>query len=139
VKKIGNGPRARRTLRPPSGIEQDTLPYPHRGEIYLVRLPGQPADRKARPALVVSLDVRNRLAHDVIVVPLSTTLRPSPTHVELSAGTGGLDYPSMAKCEQITTLHKSCLLRGPFTGMLTPARMQAIEQAIQRAIGILVP
>lgn len=105
----------------------------------MVRLLGQPTDRKARPALVVSLDIRNRLAHDVIVVPLSTTLRLSPTHVELSAGTSGLDYPSMAKCEQITTLHKSHLLRGPFAGMINLATMEEIERAIQQAIGILVP
>jgi mRNA-degrading endonuclease toxin of MazEF toxin-antitoxin module len=41
------------------------MAYPKRGEIYLVRLPGQPKDTKPRPALVVSLDVRNRLANDV--------------------------------------------------------------------------
>lgn len=139
MKKIGNGPRARLAPRPLSGIKQDAPSYPRRGEIYLVRLPGQPADRKARPALVVSLDVRNRLAHDVVVVPLSTTLRPSPTHVELSAGEGGLDCPSMAKCEQITTLHKSYLLRGPFAGMINLVTMAEVERAIQRAIGILVP
>lgn len=139
MKKIGNGPRARRTPRPLSGIKQDAPSYPRRGEIYLVRFLGQPADRKARPALVVSLDVRNRLAHDVVVVPLSTTLRPGPTHVELPAGEGGLDYPSMAKCEQITTLHKSCLLRGPFAGMINLAIMAEVERAIQRAIGILIP
>lgn len=88
---------------------------------------------------MVSLDVRNRLAHDVVVVPLSTTLRPGPTHVALPAGEGGLDYPSMAKCEQITTLHKSCLLRGPFAGMINLDKMEEIERAIQRAIGILIP
>ena len=62
------------------------MSFPRRGEIYLVRLPGHPSDIKDRPALVVSLDVRNRLANDVIVVPLSTTLRLAPTHVELPAG-----------------------------------------------------
>ncbi|HAM54892.1 MAG TPA: hypothetical protein DCQ64_05615 [Candidatus Rokubacteria bacterium] len=66
---------------------------PRRGEIYLVRLPGHPSDLKKRPALVVSMDVRNRLANDVIVVPLSTTLRPAPTHVEIPAGEGGLTHP----------------------------------------------
>ncbi len=123
--------------RPGSGTKPETPSYPRRGEIYLVRLPGDPADRKARPALVVSLDVRNRLAHDVIVVPLSTTLRPSPTHVELPAGEGGLDHTSMAKCEQITTLDKSFLLRGPFAWTISPPKMQEVEKAIQRAIGIL--
>lgn len=111
---------------------------PRRGEIYLVRLPGHPADTKNRPALVVSIDVRNRLANDVIVIPLSTTLRPAPTHVELPAGEGGLKEPSVAKCEQVTTLDKSFLLRGPFAGTISSSLMQEIERAIQRAIGIVV-
>jgi mRNA interferase MazF len=114
------------------------MAYPGRGEIYLVRLPSQPKATKPRPALVVSLDVRNRLANDVIVVPLSTTLRTSPTHVELSEGEGGLDQTSMAKCEQITTLDKSFLIRGPFSGTISPMRMTEVERAIQRAIGIVI-
>jgi mRNA interferase MazF len=114
------------------------MSYPRRGEIYLVKLPGHPADAKDRPALVVSLDVRNRLANDVIVVPLSTTLRPAPTHVELPAGEGGLKETSMAKCEQVTTLDKSFLIRGPFAGTINPFLMQEIEKAIQRSIGIPV-
>ena len=73
------------------------MDYPGRGEIYLVRLPGQPKDTKSRPALVVSMDVRNRLANDVVVVPISTNLRSSPTHVELAAGKGGIEKISMAK------------------------------------------
>ncbi|MGH8059092.1 MAG: type II toxin-antitoxin system PemK/MazF family toxin, partial [Candidatus Entotheonellia bacterium] len=89
------------------------MSYPRRGEIYLVTLPGQPSDPKARPALVVSMDVRNRLANDVIVVPLSTTLRPAPTHVSIPVGEGGLRQTSVAKCEQIRTLDQSFLIRGP--------------------------
>ncbi len=112
------------------------MSYPRRGEIYLVRLPGHPSDTKDRPALVVSLDVRNRLANDVMVVPLSTTLRPAPTHVELPAGEGSLKETSMAKCEQIATLDKSFLIRGPFAETISPSLMQEIEKAIQRAIGI---
>ena len=81
---------------------------PRRGEIYLVRLPGQPKDTKFRPALVVSLDVRNRLANDVIVIPISTTL------------------------------DKSFLIRGPFSGAISDKKMLEIEQAIQRAVGIIV-
>ena len=114
------------------------MSYPRRGKIYLVRLPGQPQDTKERPALVVSLDVRNRLAHDVIVVPISTTLRKAPTHVELPAGEGGLHRTSMAKCEQITTLDKSFLLRGPFSGTISKPRIHEVEKAIMRALGIPV-
>jgi len=112
--------------------------YPKRGEIYLVRLSAQPKDIKPRPALIVSLDVRNRLANDVIVVPISTTLRTSPTHIELPVGEGGLDRTSMAKCEQITTLDKSFLLRGPFFGTISHIKMTEVEKAIQQAIGILI-
>lgn len=112
------------------------MSYPRRGEIYLVRLPGHPSDIKDRPALVISLDVRNRLANDVMVVPLSTTLRAAPTHVELPASEGGLKETSVAKCEQVTTLDKSFLIRGPFAGIISPSLMREVEKAIQRAIGI---
>jgi mRNA-degrading endonuclease toxin of MazEF toxin-antitoxin module len=78
-------------------------PHPRRGHLYWVRIPDEPG-RKRRPALVVSPDSRNRLASDVIVIPLSSVLREAPTHVRLRAREGGLERPSMAKCEQITTL-----------------------------------
>ncbi len=114
------------------------MTFPARGEIYLVRLPGRPEDPKSRPALIVSMDVRNRLANDVILVPISTTLRTSPTHVRLPKGEGGLEKDSMAKCEQLTTLHKSFLIRGPFSGAIDLDRMAEVEKAIQRAIGIVI-
>lgn len=113
------------------------MDYPKRGEIHLVRFPGQPADKKTRPALIVSLNVRNHLANDVIVVPISTTLRKAPTHVELFKGEGGLDRPSVAKCEQITTLDNSFLIRGPFSGTISSVKMFEVEKAIQRAIGVI--
>ena len=115
------------------------MDYPKRGEIYLVKLLGYPADKKIRPVLVVSLNARNRLANDIIVVPISTTLRPAPTHVELPKGEGGLDQTSVAKCEQATTLDKSFLIRGPFSRAVSPAVMSEVETAIQRAIGIVSP
>ena len=114
------------------------MSYPKRGEIYLVSLPGQPRDMKARPALIVSMDIRNRLANDVIVVPISTTLRSSPTHVQLAKDEGGLHKLSLAKCEQITTIDKSFLVRGPFSGTVKPETLSEVEKAVQRAVGIIV-
>lgn len=112
--------------------------FPQRGEVYLVKLPGHPLDRKARPALVVSVNVRNQWAHDVLVVPLSTTLRAAPTHVPVPTGEGGVHHDSMAKCEQVTTLHKSRLIRGPFAGKVAEQIMAQVEQGIMRAIGLVV-
>ena len=114
------------------------MSYPKRGELYLVNLPGRPRDMKARPALIVSMDIRNRLADDVIVVPITTNLRTSPTHVKLDENEGGLDKSSMVKCEQITTLDKSFLIRGPFSGTISLTKMVEVEKAIQRAVGIVI-
>ena len=113
------------------------IEYPKRGEIYLVSLPSKPKDIKNRPALIVSLDIRNKLANDIIVVPLSTTLRPAPTHVLLSEGAGGLSKASMAKCEQVTTIDKSLLIRGPFAGKISNEKIKEIEKAIMIAIDVI--
>jgi mRNA interferase MazF len=115
------------------------MKFPKRGEIHRAKIPAQPGDTKERPILVVSGDSRNQFADDILVVPLSTTLRPSPTHVYLPAGAGGLSQASMAKCELITTLDKIFVSSGPLGKQLTSAQMQDIEKAIMRAIDIAVP
>src|SRR5437867_2222769 len=71
------------------------------GEVWLVEFPDDP---KARPALIVSADVRNELANSVLAVPITTNLRPSPTHVPLPEGQGGLSHNSMARCENVSFL-----------------------------------
>jgi mRNA interferase MazF len=113
------------------------IDYPKRGEIYLINLPLKPEDKKNRPALVISMDIRNELAGDIIVIPLSSNLRKTPTHVLLDEREAGLLKPSMAKCEQITTLDKSFLVKGPFAGKISENKLKEIEEAIKIAIGIL--
>lgn len=103
----------------------------------MVILTHKPEDSKNRPALVVSLDIRNKLAGDIVVVPLSTTLRQSPTHVLLEKGEGGLLKASMAKCEQVTTIDKALLIRGPFAGKISDGKMKEIESAVMVAIGVI--
>jgi mRNA-degrading endonuclease toxin of MazEF toxin-antitoxin module len=118
----------------------EVQPFPRRGEIWSVELPNQPSDLLTpRPALIVSIDVRNRLANDVLVVPLSTTLRPLPTHVLIPSGAGGQRHDSMAKCEHITTLDKRFLLRGPFAGRVPERLLDEIVRAIRRAVGEALP
>jgi mRNA interferase MazF len=115
-------------------------PFPRRGEIWTVELPGQPADpHTPRPVLVVSVDVRNRLAGDVLVVPLSTHLRPLPTHVLIPAGVGGQRRDSMAKCEQITCLDKQFLVRGPLGSPLSDPLLSEVIRAVRRAVGEPLP
>jgi mRNA-degrading endonuclease toxin of MazEF toxin-antitoxin module len=88
--------------------------------------------------LVVSPDARNRMATDVLVVPVSTVMRDAPTHVRLRKREGGLNRQSMAKCEQITTLRRDRLAPHPIGGSLSAHRMLEVEKAILRAIGVPV-
>jgi mRNA interferase MazF len=115
------------------------MTFPKRGEIYWAKIPGQPGDTKERPVLIVSGDARNQFAGDIIVVPLSTTIRQSPTHVYLPSGSGGLPQASMAKCELVTTLDKIFLSSGPLGRQITSAQMRDVEKASMRAIGMVVP
>jgi mRNA-degrading endonuclease toxin of MazEF toxin-antitoxin module len=111
---------------------------PQRGCLYWVAIPGEP-HRKERPALVVSVNARNRLADDVLVVPASTTLRPAPTHVRVKRGTGGLPRDSVLKCEQITTLPKRLLSSSALGGPLSEALLEDVERGVLRAMGVPIP
>ena len=106
--------------------------FPRRGEIWLVDFPDDP---KTRPALVVSPDARNQYATSVLAVPV-TNLRPAPTHVPLPAGQGGLAHDSMARCENVSYLHKSRLARGPLAGPIGPALMADVERCLLRSLGL---
>jgi mRNA-degrading endonuclease toxin of MazEF toxin-antitoxin module len=113
-----------------------TGPFPRRGEIYLVSMRTRSPQRKVRPALIVSADVRNRWAGDVLAVPLSTQIRPAPTHVILDRGEGGLPHASVLKCEHVTCLDKALLESRPLGRPLSPERMQQVEDALLISLGI---
>ena len=108
--------------------------FPRRGEIWLVDFPDDP---KSRPALIVATDARNEFANSVLAVPITTNLRPAPTHVLLPARQGGLAHDSMARCENVSYLHKSRLTRGPLAGPISPALMREAERGLLRSLGIM--
>ena len=112
--------------------------HPRCGHVHWVRIPDEP-DGKRRPALVVSPDVRNRLATDVLVAPISSVLRDAPTHVRLHPREGGVRRASMVKCEQITTLCRDRLSPRALGGAVSASRMLEVEKAILRALGVPVP
>lgn len=110
--------------------------FPQRGEVWLVDFPDDP---KSRPALIASLDARNQFSNSVLAVPLTTNLRPAPTHVLLPKGQGGIPQPSMARCENVSYVLRSRLRRGGFDGKISPAMLHEIEKALMRAFGIAMP
>lgn len=113
---------------------------PGRGEIWSVRMPGQPDDpHQGRPALIVSADVRNRIADDLMVVPIFSRGAEGPTHIRLARGAGGLKKDSVLFCEELTTLDKEFLSRGPWGAPVAPEVLDAVIRAVRRALGEAVP
>lgn len=105
-----------------------------------MRIPGQPDDpHQPRPALVVSADIRNRLADDLIVVPIFSQGADGPTHVRLPRGAGGIKKESVMFCEELTTLDRDFLARGPWGAPVTADVLDAVVRAVRRALGETVP
>jgi mRNA interferase MazF len=64
-----------------------------------------------RPAVVVSADPLNESrAGVVIVIPITTTHRGLPSHVEIEPGGSGLDEVSYAKCEDVKSISEERLV-----------------------------
>jgi mRNA-degrading endonuclease toxin of MazEF toxin-antitoxin module len=110
-------------------------PVPRRGCLYWVEIPGERTGKK-RPALVISIDARNRYASDVLVVPASTVHRGAPTQVHLRKGEGGVRRDCILKCEQITTLSKELLGERALGGEVSGRILEQVERGILRSIGI---
>lgn len=103
----------------------------NRGAVHWVALD------ERRPCVIVSPEVRNRLANDVVVVPCSASARAMPWHVALRRGEAGLPSACRARCEQVATVPKQWL-ESRELGRLGPARLREIERALLSALGILV-
>ena len=110
--------------------------FPRRGDVWYVYTPGQPDDpHQPRPALVISENTRNRRADDVIVVPIFSAGRASPTHVPLEPGVGGVPHASVLFCEELATLDRDFLHDGPLGPGVPAAILEQTVNAIIVAVG----
>jgi mRNA interferase MazF len=116
-------------------MEEDN--YPRQGEIYLIRALKTIGDTKKRPAVVVSINVRNQLSSSVLVVPFTSDLTSgkTPTRILIKAGEGGLLTDSLALCDNISAIRKIYLEQGSY-GAISPESLQRIQQGIQVAIAV---
>ncbi len=88
---------------------------------------------KARPVLILTRElVRPHLAA-VTVAPITTTIRGLSTEVPLD-NANGLDEPSAASCDNITTIPADAL--GKQIGMLLDRQEPALSQAIHAAFDL---
>lgn len=112
---------------------------PQNGEIWYVKIPNQPNDpHQPRTAIIVSTNGRNKAASDLIVVPTTSSkqFRPHPSlHLFIPAGEGGLTKDSYAKCDQVTTIDKSLLSKGPLGAPIQLKYRWKIIDAIRAALG----
>ncbi len=115
-----------------------TVPAPRRGEIWLVDFdPAMGAEiRKARPAVVLSVDTMGRLPLR-IVVPV-TDWKPQfasfPWFVELPASpTNGLAKGSGADCFQTKSVSETRFVR--FLGEASATQVDEIAAAIALCVG----
>ncbi len=107
-------------------------------DIWLASLPetgGRSVQHGTRPVVVVSNDMANRYSPAISVVPLTSNLKKKalPTHVFLRVP--GLERASLALCEQVTTVDKSCLIRRLATVETTFQRM-AIRHGLAVQLGM---
>lgn len=111
--------------------------FPLKGEIWLVKIPNQPDDpHQPRPAIVVSRDVRNKVAGDLMVVPVfGEASGYNDSYVVIPAKEGGLAKESVAKCDQLSTISKTLLSKGPLGNRINPDLMRQMHHAIRRALG----
>ena len=89
--------------------------------------------------MIVSADVRNRLADDVMVVPIFSRGAAGPTHVRLIRGAGGIKRDSILFCEELTTLDRDLLTHGPLGAPVDAHVLAAVIRAVWRALGETVP
>jgi mRNA interferase MazF len=93
---------------------------PRRDEVWLVSLdPTHGSEiKKTRPCLVVSPDEMNRYLQTVIVVPMTTTIRPYPTRVPVRfQGKSG-----QAALDQLRAVDRQRLVRK--LGTVSPSAAQ---------------
>lgn len=108
---------------------------PSRGEIWSADLNPIRGHEQAgdRPVLIVSTDMFNQGAADlVIVVPLTHTGRRIPLHVAVDPPEGGIDRRSYILCDAVRSIAKEHLntRRGPW-GSVSPQTMAKVADTLR--------
>lgn len=103
-----------------------------RGEVWLVNLnPTRGREQRGiRPALIVSADGFNHgRANLVIAIPLTTTRRGIPLHVQIDPPDGGVRETSYAMCEAVRSISTDRLER--HWGTVPPTTLVQVEDRLR--------
>lgn len=109
-----------------------------RSEIYWLQLsPGTGSEQTGqRPVLIIQNDVGNRASPTTIIAAITSQLRhrPYPFHVPFTSQESGLRISGTVLCEQVQTVSQSRL--GPLAGVITREKMQEVDLALHRSLGL---
>lgn len=100
----------------------------HQGDIWWVEQPGA----RRRPALVLTRERSIDLLFDVLVAPLTTTIREIPTEVQVGPA-DGVPRASVIDLQHVMTVPKSFLRQR--VAVLPGARWPEVCAAMRVAIG----
>ena len=110
---------------------------PARGEIWTADLNPTRGREQAgtRPVLIFSDDQYNQGPSDlVVIVPLTSTMRRIPIHVEIHPPEGGLRQPSRILCDQIRCIARQRLATR--WGSISAATLAEVEIRVRVVLGL---
>lgn len=105
---------------------------PARGEVWLADLSPTRGHEQAgrRPVLIISEDLFNRGPADLVVVlPMTSTLRPIPSHVPITPPEGGVRQATAVLCEAVRSISRDRLVAR--WGAVGPGTMDAVEDSLR--------
>jgi mRNA interferase MazF len=110
---------------------------PQRGEVWLADLDPSFGHEQGgrRPVLVVSVDSFNAgLAGLVVVLPITSRIRPVPLHIPVDPPEGGLRLASAILCDAIRSIDQGRLI--DCWGTVGAATMSLVEDRLRRLLGL---
>jgi mRNA interferase MazF len=119
--------------------EKETVRFPRRGEIYLVRFDPTIGHeiRKTRPAVVIQNDVSNQYSPITIVAAISSQFSspPFPREIVIEPEESGLPKRSAVILNQIRSVDRQRLAKK--MGQISTQSMQRVDQAIRISLGLV--
>lgn len=119
--------------------KKQSVAFPKRGEIYIVRLdPTQGSEmQKTRPTLIIQNDTLNKYSPVTIVAPITSKFDDElyPTEVLIAAPEGGLQVDSVVSLNQIRAVDKQRLAKR--IGEVNPETMLRVNRSMMITQGIV--
>ncbi len=85
--------------------------------------------------LVLSVDSFNSGPSELVtVLPVTSTVRPIPSHVELQAPEGGLESRSAILADQVRTIARERLVRR--SGAVSRTTLRRVEEVVRFLLGL---